>query len=201
MIRVGLTGSVAAGKSTVGQLFEMWGASRVDADTLARLAVEPGSEGLERIVALWGEDILAEDGTLDRAAVRRRVFDDPAARAVLEGVVHAEVRRLRDLWRDGEIAAGATIIVEEIPLLFETGLSEGYDVIVMVDAPPAERRRRALASRGWSVEEFDAIDASQMPAEEKRARSDHVIVNDGAREDLENASRSVWNSVVAASRD
>lgn len=192
MIRVGLTGTVAAGKSTVGLLFEAWGASRVDADELARAAVAPGSDGLARIVEMWGDVVLDDEGGLDRAAVRRLVFADDAARSALERIVHAEVRRLRDKWRAGEVERGAAVLVEEIPLLFETGQAAGYDSVVVVDAPVAERRRRAQVSRGWTGEEFDAIDASQMPADEKRDRADHVIVNDADREALERAARSVW---------
>lgn len=180
-------------------MFETWGASRVDADRLARDAVGPGTPGLARIVETWGDVVLDEGGALDRAAMRRIAFADAGARARLEEIVHAEVRRLRDAWREEARAAGATIVVEEVPLLFETGMEEGYDAVVVVDAPTDERRRRAATSRGWSDGEFDAIDASQMAPAEKRARADHVIVNDGDEERLARRARAVWERISAGS--
>lgn len=199
MIRVGLTGAVASGKSTVGRLFERWGAWRIDADELARRAVAPGTEGLARVREIWGERVIAEDGSLDREAMRRLVFADSEARRRLEEIVHAGVRRLRDDRLAEARAAGAEVTVEEIPLLFEVGMDDRFDAVVTVDAPVALRRRRAAASRGWSREEFDAVEAAQMPVEEKRARSDHVIVNDGTRAELEQAARSVWERLLDAS--
>ena len=201
MIRVGLTGTVAAGKSTVGRLFETWGASRVDADQLARAAVAPGSPGLAKIRTMWGDEVLRRDGSLDREIVRARVFGDDDAREALEEIVHGEVGRLRAEWRARQDTARASVTVEEIPLLFEKGLESGYDVVVVVDAAVEERRRRAVASRGWTPEEFDAIDATQLPAAEKRARADHVILNEGGRAALESASRSVWDELRRGSRD
>jgi dephospho-CoA kinase len=198
MIRIGLTGTVAAGKSTVGRLFEVWGGRRVDADVLARAAVSPGSTGLQEVVDLFGPEVLGDDGALDRGAVRRRVFGDADARVALERIVHAEVRRLREEWREHSIAEGATVLVEEIPLLFESGMAGDYDAIVVVDAPVEVRRQRSVASRDWSVEEFDAIDASQLEAAEKRRLADHVIWNDGDRESLEEAASAVWSMLVAA---
>ena len=130
--------------------------------------------------------------------MRRRVFDDEAARSELESIVHAEVRRLRAEWRERATSEGAFALVEEIPLLFETGLAGDYDVIVVVDAPIEARRARAAASRDWSAREFDAIDASQLAAEEKRRLADHVIWNDGDREGLEAAARTVWESIAGS---
>jgi dephospho-CoA kinase len=144
---------------------------------------------------MWGDAVLEPDGSLDRAAVRARVFGDDDAREALERIVHAEVRRLRAQWHARQVEEGASVTVEEIPLLFETGLDTAYDAIVVVDAAVDERRRRAVRSRGWTPEEFDAIDASQWPAEEKRTRADHVILNDGDRDALEAASRSVWEEL------
>lgn len=198
MIRIGLTGTVAAGKSTVGRLFEDWGGHRVDADVLARAAVAPGSTGLREVVDLFGPEVVGDDGALDRAAVRRKVFRDADARVALERIVHAEVRRLREEWRERSLAAGATVLVEEIPLLFESGMAGDYDVVVVVDAPVEERRERSMASRDWTVAEFDAIDASQLGAAEKRRLADHVIWNDGDRESLAEEASAVWSLIVAA---
>jgi len=195
MNRVGLTGTVASGKSTVGDLFERWGARRMDADVLARRAVAPGSDALRRIRETWGDGVVSADGSLDRAALRRQVFADQDARARLEGIVHREVRRLRAEWRAEMEKVGALLLVEEIPLLYETGLEDDYDAIVVVDAPAELRAARARTSRGWSLEEFQAIDASQMAPERKRARADYLIVNDGDREALERRARDVWCSL------
>ncbi|MDH3733651.1 MAG: dephospho-CoA kinase [Gemmatimonadota bacterium] len=201
MIRVGLTGTVAAGKSTVGDLFERWGASRVDADLLARQAVAPGSTGLSQVVRRFGESVLTADGRVDRKALRRVVFSDDRAREDLEAIVHAEVRRLRAEWRDGEEAGGLAVLVEEIPLLFETGLTGDYDVIVVVDAPAADRRERAMQARDWTPEEFDAIDGAQLDADTKRDLADYVIWNDGGRDELEEAARRVWEAIDGAAAD
>ncbi len=196
-MRIGLTGTVAAGKTAVGRLFETWGAARIDADELARAAVAPGSEGLAAIRAEWGEKVLASDGTLDRPAMRALAFDDPGARHRLERIVHAAVRRLREEERERARRAGAALLVEEVPLLYEVGLEAEYDVIVVVDAPVETRRERAMRGRDWKPGEFEAIDASQLPAREKRARADFVIENAGTPAELEDAAREVWHKLLA----
>lgn len=189
---VALTGSLAAGKSTVGRLLEARGAVRIDADELAREAVRPGSPALEEIRGIWGDRVLAADGTLDRAALRSVVFGDPEARARLEEIVHAGVRALRrDRHAEAE-ARGARVVVDEIPLLYELALEDGFDIVIVVDAPPEVRRARAMAARGWTAEEFAAIEASQLPAAEKVARADHVIRNDGDEAALARATDEIW---------
>lgn len=197
MIRVGLTGTVAGGKSTVGRFFESWGAARIDADALAREAVAPGSPALARIRDRWGDQVLAPDGTLDRKALRLATFGDDGDRTELERIVHAEVRRLRDEWRD-RLDPATEVVVEEIPLLFETGLDAGYDAIVVVDAPVSVRRQRATAQRGWTAAEFDQVEAAQMDPSEKRERADHVVWNAGDPDALENAAREVWDALLSA---
>ena len=193
---VGLTGSLASGKSTVGALFEKWGAVRIDADELARIAVEPGSDAFLRIRARFGEDVIADDGTLDRSAIRRIVFGDAGARTFLEATVHPEVMRLRSARHEAAIRAGAMLIVDEVPLLFETGLDAFTDVTVVVDAPIAARRERALAARGWTVAEFEAIESSQLDPSRKRGRADHVILNEGSLDELEARARLVWSRLA-----
>ena len=200
MIRVGLTGTVAGGKSTVGRLFESWGAARIDADVLAREAVAPGSPGFARIRDRWGADVLAPDGTLDRKALRLATLGDDGERAALERIVHAEVRRLRDEWRR-RLDPTTEIVVEEIPLLFETGLEAGYDAIVVVDAPRSVRRDRAASQRGWTTAEFEAVEGAQLDPSEKRARATHVLWNDGDLSALEDAAREVWDAVRSTRRE
>lgn len=198
MIRVGLTGSLGAGKSTVGRLFESWGARRVDADRLARLAVEPGRPAHRRIREAFGEDALGDDGTVDRSALRRIVFRDPAARRRLEEIVHPEVGRLRGEALQRAHRDGSAVVVEEIPLLFEVGMEDEFDLVVVVDAPAEVRAERLREARGLSREEFEAMEAAQLPAEEKRSRADRVIHNDGSPEELTRRARRVWDDLVRA---
>ena len=195
--RIGLTGSVCAGKSEVGRLFEKWGAARIDADDLARQAVRRGSEALERIRSHWGDAALLPDGGLDREAMRRIVFADAKARSRLERVVHAGVARLRAQRLDELVGQGVAVVVEEIPLLFETGMEGDFGVVVVVDADRDLRRDLAVA-RGWTETDFDAVDAAQMDPNHKRSKADHVIMNEGSVEDLASAARHVWEAVGGA---
>jgi dephospho-CoA kinase len=195
MIRVGITGTVGAGKSTVGRMFEEWGAVRVDADELAREAVRPGSAALEAIRREWGDEVLDEEGGLDRAAMREVVFGDPEARERLESIVHPEVRRLREERMEEARAAGADVVVSEVPLLLETGMEGDFDVLVVVDAPREERLRRVRRERGVEASTFEAIEAAQWSGARKRERGDRVIVNDGSLEELRDAARRVWEVI------
>ncbi len=188
---VGLTGNMAAGKSTVAEAWRRAGAPVVSADELARQAVEPGSPGLARVAHLLGPGAVGPDGAMDRAAVRRMVFGDDGLRRGLEAIVHPEVKRLRDEWTARQRGAGRGVAVWEIPLLFEAGIEADADVVVLVDAPREVRRRRAMETRGLSAEEVDAMMAAQMPAEGKRRRADFVIENGGTREELAERAREV----------
>ncbi len=192
--RVALTGNVAAGKSTVLDLFKSWGAAVTDADAIAHDAVAPGTPGLAAIVQRFGPGMLLGDGTLDRAALRRRVMQDPAERGALNAIVHPEVARRAAEAEDAFRRAGVPMVVHDIPLLFEVLDPAGYDAVVLVDAP-LEVRRERLARRGLLPSDADAIITSQMPPEAKRARSDFVIANGGSREALESRTREVWTEL------
>ena len=179
MLRIGLTGNIAAGKSSVARVWRSLGATVVDADELARRAVEPGTPGLARIVEAWGPAVLDGDGALDRAALRRIVFADPEARARLEEIVHPAVYALRgEEYRLAE-ERGERRVVADVPLLFEVGLADEFDVVVLVDAPEEERLRRLVEDRGLDPEEAVRMIDAQMPAELKRARADLVKRADG----------------------
>lgn len=195
MIRVALTGTLAAGKTAVGRLFESWGAHRIDADELAREAVAPGSAGLEAIRREFGDDVLDASGSLDRSSMRRIAFASEVERRRLEAIVHAEVRRLRAARVEEARRTERRVVVEEIPLLFEIGLEGEYDAVVVVDAPHAVRLARAARTRGWAEDEFASIEATQLPGPEKRARADYVIENAGSREELEARSRLIWSEL------
>ena len=190
-LQVGLTGNVASGKSTVARVWARAGVPVVSADELAREAVAPGSPGLQEVVDAFGPQVLRSDGTLDRDHLRERVFQDPGARKRLEAILHPQIRELREAWLQEQREEGAPLVVSEIPLLFETGLEGEVDLIVFVDAPATERRRRLVEDRGLSPEEASRIMAAQGDPGEKRRRSHHVLPNDGTLDDLEARARSL----------
>ena len=196
--RVGLTGTVAAGKSAVACRLAERGATVIDSDELAREVVRPGSPAYVRIREAFGSGIIGRDGAIDRSALREAAFADEQARERLEEISHAGIRELRARRIAEAAAAGARVIVEEIPLLFEVGLEDDYDMIVVVDAPREVREARALGSRGWTAEEFAAIDAAQLEASEKRRRADRVLDNRGDPAELDVAARGLWREVLRA---
>ena len=192
MLLVGLTGNIASGKSTVARLLAAHGATIVDADLLARQAVRPGSPAFQQIVERWGKAILAPDGTLDRAALRVRVFDDPAELEELNTIVHPEVGRLRDAAIAEAHARGDRIVVCDIPLLFERNLVDEFDVVMLVDAPRELRLERLVRDRDLREADAMAMIAAQMPAELKRARADIVVDNADTPAALAERVAAVW---------
>jgi dephospho-CoA kinase len=201
MLLVGLTGNIASGKSTVAQMLSERGATVIDADVLARRAVEPGTPGYRRIVERWGDAVLAPDGRLDRAALRGLVFSNPEELEHLNAIVHPEVERMRDRLVREALERGDRIVVCDIPLLFERHLSENFDRIILVDAPRPLRLERLVKDRG--LREPEAIDmiTAQMPAELKRARADIVIDNDGTLTKLEQDVAAAWATLLQAERE
>jgi dephospho-CoA kinase len=196
MISVALTGNIAAGKSTVAGLFRRWGATLIDADELVREAQAPGQPALRAIAERFGGELISNDGTLDRAALRARVLADPAALADLNRIVHPEVwRRRLELLAEAR-ARGDRIVVSDIPLLFEADDPSAFDAVVLVDAPEAVRRARLLASRTLSPGDADRMIAAQQPTSLKRPRSDYVIDNDGDLAALERAAALVWQALL-----
>jgi dephospho-CoA kinase len=192
MLLVGLTGNIASGKSTVAQLLSEHGATIIDADVLARRAVEKGSPVYDAIVKRWGTSILAPEGHLDRAALRRVVFSDAKELEALNDLVHPEVERLRKARVAEAKTRGDKLVVCDIPLLFEKKMVDRFDKIVLVDAPRPLRLERLVNER--ALRETEAMDmiAAQMPAELKRARADYVIDNGGTLSDLERKVDAVW---------
>lgn len=173
------------------------GAAVVDADVLAREAVAPGTPGLAAVVGRFGTGVLAPDGSLDRAALRRQVFGDAAARAALEGIVHPDVARRREVAVAEARTSGAPVIVCDIPLLFETGLDAAFDRVVVVDAPEAVRRERLVRDRGLSPGEAQAMMDAQLPAAGKRARAWRVLENGGSRAALAAQVDALWPALVS----
>ncbi|CAA9348120.1 MAG: Dephospho-CoA kinase [uncultured Gemmatimonadetes bacterium] len=196
MLKVGLTGNIAAGKSTVASAWRELGATVVDADDLSRQAVEPGTPAHAAIAAEWGTWVLEEGGGLDRAALRQIVFADPDARARLESIVHPAVAALRDDHFRDAADRGEPLVVADVPLLFEVGMADEFDVVVLVDAPEETRLMRLVGDRGLEPEEARKMMAAQMPAELKRARADVVIENTRSLGDLQRRAREVWEGLV-----
>lgn len=196
MIKVGLTGNVAAGKSVVLDLLRRHGATVIDADALVREVQQPGMAVLRQIAERLGSDMLRPDGALDRSRLRRRVMGDPAARSDLNAIVHPAVELLhRERIAQAE-RRGDRIVVSDVPLLFEVGWESEFDLIILVDAPEAIRRMRLVTLRHLTPAEADKLLASQDPAEGKRRRSDIVIENAGSVEGLEARVREVWETLA-----
>jgi dephospho-CoA kinase len=203
MLLVGLTGNIGSGKSAVGTMLARHGATLIDADVLARRAVEQGTPAYEQIVARWGNDVVSPDGHLDRAALRRIVFGDHDQLEELNQIVHPEVERLSEEAIAEAHGRGDRIVVCDVPLLFEAHLTDRFDRIVLVDAPRPIRLERLVGDRGLREPEAMEMIAAQMPAELKRARADYIIENNGTLPQLERRVRDLWSALVeeAAGRD
>jgi dephospho-CoA kinase len=190
---IALTGGIGAGKSTVAQFFSELGANVVDADHLARIAIERGSEGFDEVVARFGEKILA-NGDINRKALAEIVFTDPSAKSDLEGIIHPRVQKLfAQALIDND---PTTILIYEIPLLVETDAASKFDFIVTVEADEEVRIERLLA-RGMFISDIKARLANQVPSEARRAIADAVIVNDGDEDHLLRQVENLWEGSIA----
>ncbi len=189
MLRIGLTGGIGSGKSTVAALLAARGAVVVDADRIAREVVEPGTPGLAAVVGAFGPGVLAEDGSLDRAALAAIVFADPEARARLDGIVHPLVRaRAREVI--GQAAPDA-VVVQDVPLLVETGQAGAHDLVLVVETD-LETRVARLLQRGLSEDDARARIAAQATDEQRRAVADVVLDNSGGPEALAEQVDRFW---------
>jgi dephospho-CoA kinase len=195
MIRIGLTGNIASGKSEIARMLADRGATVIDADLLAREAVQPDTQALKDIIKRWGKDVLKKDGSLDRAALRQIVFADQSELDALNRIVHPGVTRLRDREIAQARERGDPIVVCVIPLLFERNIVDEFDAIILVDAPRPVRLERLVATRGMEATDAMNMIASQMPAELKRARADYVIENSGSLQELERDVDALWSSL------
>ena len=180
----GLTGGIGSGKSAAAAFFEAGGIPVVSADELSRVVVTPGSEGLGAVVAAFGEGVIGPDGELDRRKLGALVFKDPSARARLEAILHP---RIRDCFQDVLAALEATghsIVVYEVPLLFENNLDKQMKAVILVSAPEDQRIARVVARDKLAPEDVRARMAAQMDDKSRRARANHVLENDGDLEHL-----------------
>src|SRR5688500_12408817 len=172
-MRVGLTGGVASGKSTVSRMLADLGAVVIDADLLAREAVGRGTDGLDEVVAAFGPQVLTPAGDLDRPALGALVFADETKRRVLEGIIHPRVRA-----RAAEIEASApegSVVVHDIPLLAETGQGAAFDAVVVVDVPSELQVERMVRERGWTQADASSRIGAQASRAERRAVATYVI--------------------------
>ena len=199
---VGLTGGMGAGKSTVARLLADLGAHVVDADAIAREVVEPGEPALVALVEQFGDGVLAQDGTLDRAALAAIVFHDDDARAALEAITHPAIReriaaRLADHGEAEQDEPGERVVVLDHPLLVETGLAASLEHVVVVTAPVDLRVQRLAEGRGIDPDDARARIATQASDDERAAAATHVVANDADLELLEQRVRAVWADLVA----
>lgn len=196
MLLVGLTGGLGAGKSTVARMLADRGAILVDADELARRALEPGSGAYRQVSDLFGDEVVTASGELDRAAIAATVFSDPERRRALESIVHPEVFRM--LAETVEARRGTDdIIVFDAPLIVETGFHDACDVVVVVTALEEERVARAVRDRGLTADQARARIGAQIGDAEREAVADVVIRNDGDVAQLEARVDDLWEQLRA----
>lgn len=193
-MRIGLSGGVGSGKSTVAALLAERGAVVIDADRIAREVVEPGTPGFDAVVDRFGPDVVT-DGRLDRPALAKIVFSDDEARAALNAIVHPLVGE-----RTAELMAAAppdAVLVYDVPLLVESELAGGFDVVVIVLADEDVRLRR-LAGRGMPEDDARARMAKQATDDQRRAVADEIITNNGSRDALADQVDAVWRRLACA---
>ena len=194
MLTIGLTGGIASGKSTVSRRLRELGATVIDADAIARSLQEPGQPGLQRIAGEFGPSVLTPDGRLDRAALGTLVFADPDARQRLNAIMHPLVREEAE--RLAAAAGEESVVVEDIPLLVETGQHGRFDLVLTVQAPSEQRVRRMVEDRGMPEADARARIAAQATDEQRAAVSSGVLVNDGSVQQLIDRVDTWWERHV-----
>ncbi|WP_444963141.1 dephospho-CoA kinase [Nocardiopsis sp. M1B1] len=200
MLTVGLTGGIGSGKSAVATGLAAYGATVVDADAIAREVVEPGTPGLEAVVAEFGERVLTPDGRLDRPRLGEIVFADEASLARLNAIVHPLVGERSSQLMEEAVASGVEVVVYDVPLLVENGLGPLYDVVVVVDAPDEVRVERVAANRGMPREQVEARIRAQADRDTRLAAADLVVDNSGTREELTERVAELWRELVERAR-
>jgi dephospho-CoA kinase len=193
VLKVGLTGGVASGKSALGRLLEQFGAALCDADVVVEELYRPGRPGAAAVAELFGREALDAGGGVDRTTLARLVLADPAARRRLEGAIHPLVRKAMEGWF-AALARGTAppaVAVVEAALLVETGAYRDHDRLVVVAAPQAARRAWALAA-GWPEQKYAQVVAAQLDDDAREAVADYVVRNDGDLVVLGNRARGLW---------
>jgi dephospho-CoA kinase len=201
VLNVGLTGGIGAGKSEVTKRFAALGATIIDADALAREVVAVGTPGLDAVIEEFGAEMLGGDGGLDREKLASVVFSDEAARLRLNAIVHPRIaERVAALMADAKAADPDGVVLNDVPLIAESGVAGRYDVVVVVDAPADVQLDRLTRLRGMTEAAARARMATQATREQRRAIADHVIVNDGDLDALDAQVREVWAALRDAPR-
>lgn len=196
MYLVGLTGGIGSGKSTVAARLVERGARLIDADAVAREVVEPGRPAFADIVAHFGQEVVAADGGLDRAALGRVVFADQDKRALLNRLTHPRVTE-EIAARLARLAGFPGVVVVDVPLLVEAGIDRGYAAVVVVATQPGTQLERLVAQRGMEEGDARARIAAQAPLADKLARATHVIWNEGTLEELRARTDEVFDELTA----
>jgi dephospho-CoA kinase len=197
--RVALTGGIATGKSHVRARFETLGAPTIDADTLARDAVAPGSAGLAEVVRTFGGAIVDADGSLDRKKLGAIVFGNAAARQDLEAIIHPYVREMTDKWFASLDSSRYPFAIADIPLLFEGERERDFDTVIVTACEPATQLQRLMQRDVLSEHEARQRIAAQWPLEQKIARADYVIRTDGTFDDTNRQVDTVASQLQSAS--
>ena len=200
MLRIGLTGGIGSGKSTVAARLAQLGAVVIDSDQLAREVVSVGSPGLARVVERFGPQVLASDGSLDRPQLGRLVFSDPAALAELNAITHPLIRARSEALSSRAAASGTVAVVHDIPLLVENELAAGFDKVIVVEAP-LELRLSRLAGRGLDPETARARIAAQATDEQRREVADVVLDNSGSVAELVAQVDAAWASLLGGAAE
>ncbi|WP_276354272.1 dephospho-CoA kinase [Cohnella caldifontis] len=198
-MNIGLTGGIAAGKSTVADLLVRKGALLVDLDRIAREIVEPGQPALERIAERFGQAVLQADGTLDRKKLGAMVFADPDKRKALEQITHPAIRAvMKERMEANRLAAPDRLTVVDVPLLYESGLASYFEKVLVVYVPRRTQLERLIARDKLSPEEAEIRLNAQMDIEEKKKRADYVIDNGGSLEETERQVDAFWREMGLA---
>ncbi len=195
-MRVGLTGGIASGKSSVAAILRELGAVVIDSDQIAREVVAGGTPGLAMIVEEFGPDLLTAAGELDRPKMASIVFGDPAALKRLEAITHPLINEVGRA-REAEAAATGALVVNDMPLIAEMGIAHLFDTVIVVDVPVEEAVRRMVEDRGWTREDAEARIAAQATREERRAVATHVIDNSGSRGALRRQVEEIYRELTA----
>ena len=190
--RIALTGGIATGKSYVRARFEALGVPTIDADTLARDAVAPGTAGLAAVVARFGRKVLQADGSLDRQRLAEIVFAEPEARRALEAIVHPDVRRATDQWFRALDVEKVPYAIADIPLLYEVGRDRDFDDVIVVACDPDTQRRRLAERDGMSDAQAHQRISAQSPIDQKVSLADYVILTDGTYEETDRQVTKVF---------
>ena len=180
---IGLTGSIASGKSTVAKMIQSYNLPIVDADVVARQVVEPGTPTLKKIAEAFGDEVIAEDGTMDRAKVGSIIFHNEEMRKILNSIIHPAIREEMLRQRDEFMSYGEKNIFMDIPLLFESKLEHFVEKIIVVSVGEEVQLQRLMERNGFTEEDAKARIATQIPVKEKEQLADAVIHNNGTLED------------------